>query len=122
MALALGCAHSDFIAVGDKTYPPNSDTADVDVYISTDAPVDLLQAVAGAKAPTDVPSTAKIIGRVDTSGDNYAAWGVLVSDAKKKARALGGDAIAITQWGDWRGAKHFSANVVRFNVVPPSPK
>ncbi len=97
--LVSGCVSSQYMAVGGQTYPPRADEYVIDVYLPIDAPVNVHQSIANAKPLTALPPLATEIGRVDTAGAPAAGWAAVIDDAKKKARALGGDALVIKQWG-----------------------
>lgn len=98
-----GCVTSSYVSVGDKTYPPRPDDYVIEVYVDSDAPVDLHQSLADAKPTNEIPAGMELIGRIDTTGDTYANWSDMVKDAKEKARILGGDAIVIGGGGRWVG-------------------
>ena len=99
LALCSGCVTSQFMAVGEMTYPPRAENYIIDIYIPTDAPVNVHQQLAWTKPVTEIPPAAKTIGRIDTQGAPAAGWASCFEDAKRKARALGGDAIVVRQWG-----------------------
>ncbi len=127
LALALcagGCVRSQFMTLGDQTYPPRPADYLIEVFLPTDAPVNVHQSVANARPLDQLPAGAREVGRVDTQGAPAATWVSVIEDAKRKARELGGDAIVIKQWGhylasvDSYGAayhgKNLSMLVVRF--------
>ncbi|MCA9281262.1 MAG: hypothetical protein KDA30_04420 [Phycisphaerales bacterium] len=118
------CVSSNYMAIGDQTYPPRADDYVIDVYLPTDAPVNVHQSVANSKPLASLPSYAREIGRIDTEGAPAASWSSVINDAKKKARALGGDALVIKQWGSYLSGvdgygtayhgKNLSMTVVRY--------
>jgi hypothetical protein len=95
----VGCVTSNYMPIGEKTYPPRPDDYVIDVYVPVQAPVIVQQSIANAKPANSLPSFAQQIGRIDTTGAPAANWGSMIEDAKKKARSLGGDAVVIGQWG-----------------------
>ena len=100
LSLLAGCVTSQSIALGSTTYPPRPKDHVIDVYVGTDAPVNVLKSIVNPKPISSVPSGAKEIGRVDTQGVPAATWGSVIADAKIRARSLGGDGIVIGQWGN----------------------
>lgn len=119
------CVSSQYMAIGDSTFPPRPRDYVIEVFLPTDAPVNVHKSVAHAKALADLPGNAKEIGRIDTQGAPAATWVGVIEDAKRKARSLGGDAIVIKQWGhhmtsvDGYGRAYYGKNlsmiVVRYN-------
>ncbi len=119
-----GCVSSDFMPIGGHTFPPRPKDHIIDVYLAQEAPVQVHKQLANSKPLSAVPRTAIEIGRVDTVGAPAASWGSVVSDAKKKARTLGGDGLVIKGWGshltgvDGYGqayhGKNISMTVVRY--------
>jgi hypothetical protein len=124
VGLLTGCVSSNYMPIGGQTYPPRPDDYVIDVYAPTEAPVIVQQSIANAKLSTQLPANAREIGRIDTQGAPAAGWDSMIEDAKRKARALGGDGIVIKQWGNqltgfnnygqaYHG-KNISMTVVRF--------
>ncbi len=99
LVLLGGCVSSEYMAVGEKTFAPRPREYIIDVYLTTDAPVNVHKAVANAKSLDALPPRAITVGRVDTSGAPAASWASVINNAKKKARELGGDALVIKEWG-----------------------
>ncbi len=122
--IATGCVSSDYVQLGDKTYPPRPDDWVVDVFIGTGAPVSAHKSVQNAKPASDMPKNATVVGRVDTNGAPAASWNSMINSAKNKARAIGGDGLIIGNWGHYVSgvgaygsvyhSKTFSMTVVRF--------
>lgn len=100
LLLTSACVHSDYIAVGDTTYPPRPKDWAIDVYVSSDAPVKVQKSIKNAHPVSSVPKSASVIGRVDTSSGDVG-WATMLKSAKKKARALGGDGLVIGRWGSY---------------------
>lgn len=96
---ASACTSSDYIQVGDNTYPPRPDDWAIDVYVGVDAPVVVQKSITHAKPATTVPENAALIGRVDAQGTSWNSWKGVIDEAKEKARTLGGDALVIGRWG-----------------------
>lgn len=119
-----GCVQSQYMAVGDQTYPPRATDYVIDVYMPLDAPVVMHKQIAGAKDLQALPAGARVIGRVDTVGAPAAGWASVINDAKRKARELGGDALVIRNidhyltsvdsYGSAYYGKSVSMEVVRF--------
>ncbi len=95
-----GCVTSQFMTIGDKTYPPRHKDYVIDTYLPSGAPVNVHKAVANAMSMRLLPSSAAEIGRIDTQGNEIANWVSVLSSAKRRARQLGGDAIVIRGWGN----------------------
>ncbi len=95
-----GCVTSQFMPVGTQTFAPRPDDYLVDIYIPSAAPVVVHQQLANAKPVEALPSSARVIGRIDTQGAPAAGWAAVFEDAKRKARTLGGDAVVVRQWGN----------------------
>ncbi len=119
-----GCVSSQMMPVGGQTFPPRPDGYLIDVYLPQEAPVVVHQEVPNVRPLSQLASSAKVIGRVDTQGAPAAGWASLFEDAKRRARELGGDALVVRQWGhhlvsaDAYGAQHgksLSMDVVRLN-------
>jgi hypothetical protein len=120
-----GCVKSNYMAVGSQSFPPRPDDYIIDVYLPVDAPVAVHKGFAGAKDIGALPRGAMLIGRVDTDGSPDASWQMVLRDAKRKARVLGGDALVlrgtdqhvtgITTYGNaYSYGKSVSLEVVRF--------
>jgi len=119
-----GCVQSQYMAVGDQTYPPRPIDYIIDVYMPLDAPVVMHKQIAGAKDLQILPAGSRVIGRVDTVGAPAAGWASVINDAKHKARELGGDALvirnidhylsAVDSYGSAYYGKSVSMEVVRF--------
>ena len=124
LCLMGGCVSSEMIPIGATTYPPRPDNYLIEVYATTDAPVEVLQEIGSIKPLASVPYNAAEIGRVDTHGAPAASWSSVLDDAKEKARTLGGDGIEIKSWnsplvhvdqyGDTMYAKELSMTVIRY--------
>lgn len=123
LSLLAGCVTSQSIALGPTTYPPRPKDHVIDVYVDTDAPVNILMSIANPKPISSIPGGAQEIGRVDTQGVPAATWDSVIADAKIRARSLGGDGIVIGQWGspaniDAHGnvqyGKELSMTVIRY--------
>lgn len=97
-AAVSGCVQSQSTTIGDRSYPPRIASHIIDVYIPTEAPVELQNSIANPQPLSAKPQEAKDIGRVDTQGAQLAEWGAVIEDAKVQARQLGGDGIVITAW------------------------
>ena len=112
-----GCVSSNSMAIGEITYPPRPTDYIIEVYLSIDAPVAMHKGVANAKSVSEIPSWAKVIGRVDTVGAPAASWGKVINNAKRRARTLGGDGLVIGSWGshvtsvDSYGSMYYGKNV-----------
>jgi hypothetical protein len=112
-----GCVSSNYMAVGNETFPPRPDTYIIDVFLPTDAPVVVHQSIPNAKDISLVPKSAKVIGRIDTTGAPAAGWGDVIRDAQRRARTLGGDGIVVGQWGshmtgvDGYGQAYYGKNI-----------
>lgn len=122
--LMTGCVTSEYMTVGGTMYPPRPETHEIDVYLPGDAPVAMHNAVLHARSASDVPDSASVIGRIDSTGAPAAEWSHVFSDAMEKARLLGGDGILVESWDrslDWvdsnggvHHAKELSMKVVRY--------
>lgn len=122
--LQWGCVSSNSMRVG-NTYPPRPHDYIIDVYVSLDAPVNVQQSISNPKSINDLPSSAEVVGRIDTNGAPLAGWDSVIADAKSKAREMGGDGLVIKGWGsplagvDSYGqaynGKAISMEVVRYN-------
>ena len=99
LVLLGGCVSSEYMAIGEKTFAPRPREYVIDIYLTTDAPVNVHKAVANEKSLDALPQRAITVGRVDTSGAPAASWAPLIRNAKKKAWELGGDALVIKEWG-----------------------
>jgi hypothetical protein len=125
IALVAGCVSSDMIATGGKTFPPRPNDYVIDVYATTDAPVEMQKEIIDIKGLSSVPPGAIEIGRVDANGAPAATWEAVADDAKVKARMLGGDGLIIKAWGqpmtgvdaygDTYYGKALSMTVIRYN-------
>lgn len=119
-----GCVSSEMMSLGGTSYPPRPDDYLIEVYTTTDAPVNILQEIGPTKSLSEVPYGAKDIGRIDTHGAPAASWGKVIDDAKEKARTLGGDGLVVKSWasvlshvdeyGNTQYAKQLSTTVIRY--------
>jgi hypothetical protein len=119
-----GCVSSEMMSLGGISYPPRPDNYLIEVYTTTDAPVNILQEIGPTKPLSSVPSGATDIGRIDSHGAPAASWGKVIDDAKEKARTLGGDGLVIKSWasplshvdgyGNPQYAKEISTTVIRY--------
>jgi len=122
-----GCVTSNYMPVGNITYPPRPNDYVIDVYLPLEAPVAVHKSVPNAKDLKTLPSAATVIGRIDTLGAPAAGWKSVISNAQRKARTLGGDALVIRYIGShitsvdsYGGAyygKNVSMEVVRFSRI-----
>jgi len=93
------CVTSNFVRIGDKTFAPKAKDSIIDVFVSDEEPVEVLQALPDGKPIATLPKGSTKIARVDTNGAPAAEWIAVINDAKIKARMVGGDAIVISRWG-----------------------
>lgn len=125
-----GCVSADYMAVGDKTYPPRPKDYPIDVYVDdTTAPVTVVKSMGTlAKSYKDLPPH-DLIGRVDLSGAPAASWSSMVDVAKAKARVLGGDGVVfqgsgsylsgVDSYGTAYHGKQMACAVVRYHTSSP---
>ena len=124
LSCLTGCVSSEMMATGGTTYPPRPKDYLIEVYGTTDAPVQVLQEIGPIKSPADLPYGAMQIGRIDSHGAPLASWGAVLESGKESARALGGDGLvlkswasplaAVDQYGGTMYAKELSMTVVRY--------
>src|SRR4051812_9607450 len=99
LALLNGCVSSKQVKLVSEVYRARSDDYAIDVYVPVDAAVEIHQATPNAIPTSKLPPNATIIARIDGTGAALAGWGAMIEDAKKRARAVGGDGIIVGQSG-----------------------
>ncbi len=113
----FGCGSITTRAVGEKSYPPRYDSYRIDVYcmkpprkMAQDSLEDIKKYFNDPFEHHDLIPEGKTIGRIEIKGPGSWDWGRLIIEAKKKARALGGDAIVITRYDYYETAGGMAGN------------
>jgi hypothetical protein len=91
LVLLAGCISSDSVQIGEK-YDPRPEDWPIEVYVSEEAPVGLLEYFEEPRFG-GVPEGARVIGKGEVSSDSIVRWASVLKKAALEAQGLGGDGV-----------------------------
>ena len=94
---AAGCAVGSSAAPVGREYPPYDKNHRVDVYVNPGSEAQLLEGFGLTFPPAQMPTTAVLVGRIDTEARDKT-WKTVASETRRRARRLGADAVVINRY------------------------